>query len=78
MISTVEMFLEMLLISCQRFVFRRKPLPKKGSVHHNTGLFEMFVGGLTTCHTQYTLIEVYVFFFIYLIEQHYKFLLHTL
>ena len=31
----------------------------------------MIVGVLTTCHTQYTLI-------FYLIEQHSKFLLHTL
>ena len=31
----------------------------------------MIVGVLTTCHTQYTCIEVYVFF--YLIEKHPKF-----
>ena len=34
-----------------------------------TELFEMIVGVLTTCHTQYTF---------YSIEQHSKFLLHTL
>ena len=45
----------------------------------NTGLFEMIVGVLTTCHTQYCTLQiaVYVFFF-YLIEQHSKFLFHTL
>ena len=41
---------------------------------HSTGLFEMIVGVLTTCHTQYT----WVFFKFYLREQHSKFLLHTL
>jgi len=41
-----------------------------------TGLFEMTVGVLTTCHTQYTW-DSSIFFF-YLIEQHSKFLLHTL
>jgi len=41
-----------------------------------TGLFEMIVGVLTTCHTQYTWDRSIWFF--YLIEQHSKFLLHTL
>ena len=42
-----------------------------------TGLFEMIVGFLTTCHTQYTWGDrSYVFF--YLIAQHSKFLLHPL
>ena len=41
-----------------------------------TGLFEMILGGLTTCHTQYTWYRNICFF--YLIEQHFKFLLHTL
>ena len=36
----------------------------------------MFVGVLTTCHTQYTWHRSIYFF--YLIEQHSKFLLHTL
>ena len=38
---------------------------------HYTGLFEMIVGGLTTCHTQYT--GDRSMFFFYLIEQHSKF-----
>ena len=43
----------------------------------STGLFEMIVWVLTTCHTQYTSdSSIYVFF--YLIEQHSQFLLHTL
>ena len=41
-----------------------------------TGLFQMIVGVLTTCHTQYTWDRsIWIF---YLIEQHSKFLLHTL
>jgi len=40
----------------------------------NTGLFEMTVGVLTTCH----IVEIGVYVFFYLIEQHSKFLLHTL
>jgi hypothetical protein len=40
-------------------------------------LFEMIVGVLTTCHTQYTWDWDYMYFF-YLTEQHSKFLLHTL
>ena len=40
-----------------------------------TGLFEMIVGVLTTCHTQYTGDFVFIF---HLIEQHATFLLHTL
>jgi len=40
-----------------------------------TGLFEMIVGVLTTCHTQYTWDSSICVF--YLIEQHSKFLLHT-
>ena len=43
----------------------------------NTGLFEMIVGVLTTCHTQYTWDRTICIFF-YLIEQHSKLLLHTL
>ena len=43
----------------------------------NTGLFEMIVGVLTTCHTQYTSDSSICVFF-YLIEQHSKLLLHTL
>jgi len=42
----------------------------------STGLFKIIVGVLTNCHTQYLQIAVYVLF--YLIEQHSKFLLHTL
>ena len=42
----------------------------------NTGLLQMIVGVLTTCHTQYTLDRSICIF--YLIEQHSKFLLHTL
>ena len=42
----------------------------------STGLFEMIVGVLTTCHTQYTSDSSICVF--YLIEQHSKFLLHTL
>ena len=43
---------------------------------HYTGLFEMIVGVLTTCHTQYTWDSSICIF--YLIEQHSNFLLHTL
>ena len=56
--------------------------PTKASSHHpvrntiNTGLFEMIVGVLTTCHTQYTWDRSICIF--YLIEQHPEFLLHTL
>ena len=42
----------------------------------NTELFKMIVGVLTTCHTQYTWDRSICIF--YLIEQHSKFLLHTL
>jgi len=42
----------------------------------NTGLLEMIVGVLTTCRTQHTRDKSNVFF--YLIEQHSKFMLHTL
>ena len=45
-------------------------------VGKNTGLFEMIVGVLTTVIHNTLEIGVYVFF--YLIEQHSKFLLHTL
>jgi len=41
-----------------------------------TGLFEMIVGVLTTCYTQYTWDSSICIF--YLIEQHSTFLLHTL
>jgi len=41
-----------------------------------TGLLEMTVGVLTTCHTQYTSDSGMYFF--YSIEQHSQFLLHTL
>jgi len=44
---------------------------------YSTGLFEMIVGVLTTCHTQYTWDSSICIFF-YLIEQHSKFLLPTL
>ena len=40
------------------------------------GLFEMIVGVLTTYHKQYTWDRSICIF--YLIEQHYKFLLHIL
>jgi len=43
-----------------------------------TGLFKMIVGVLTTCHTQYTWDRNILYVFFYLIEQHSKFLLHTL
>ena len=43
----------------------------------STGLFEMIVGVLTTCHTQHTWDRSICISF-YLIEQHSKFLLHTL
>jgi len=46
------------------------------TVCDSTGLFEMIVGVLTTCHTQYTSDSSICIF--YLIEQHSKFLLHTL
>ena len=42
----------------------------------STGLFQMIVGVLTTCHTQYTSDSSICIF--YLIEQRSKFLLHTL
>jgi hypothetical protein len=41
-----------------------------------TGLFKIIVEVLTTCHTQYTWDSSTCIF--YLIEQHSKFLLHTL
>ena len=44
--------------------------------HECAGLFEMIVGVLTTCHAQYTWDRSICVF--YLIEQHSKFLLHTL
>jgi len=44
--------------------------------HTHTGLFEMIVGVLTTCHTQYTWDRSICNF--YLIEQHPKFLLRAL
>ena len=43
---------------------------------HCTGFFEMIVGVVTTCHTQYTWDRSICI--LYLIEQHSKFLLHTL
>ena len=43
----------------------------------STGLFEMIVRVLTTCHTQYTW-DSSIYVFLYLTEQHSKFLLHTL
>jgi len=46
------------------------------NIMHNKKLFKMIVGVLTTCHTQYTW-DRSICFFIYLIEQHSKFLLHT-
>ena len=42
----------------------------------STGLFEIIVWVLTTCHTQYTSDSSICIF--YLLEQHPKFLLHTL
>ena len=42
----------------------------------STGLFEIIVGVSTTCHTQYTSDSSICI--LYLIEQHSKFLLHTL
>ena len=42
----------------------------------STGLFEMIVGILTTCHKQYTSVSSICIF--YLTEQHSLFLLHTL
>jgi len=44
-------------------------------ISDSTGLFEMMVGVLTICLTQYTWDGIYVFF--YIIEQHSKFLLST-
>jgi len=49
----------------------------KSEPNSYTGLFEMIVGVLTTCHTQYTRDSSICIFF-YLIEQHSMFLLHTL
>jgi len=46
------------------------------NIHFSTGLFKMIVGVLTTCHTQYTWDRSICIF--YLIEQHSKFLWHTL
>ena len=46
-------------------------------IHTNTGSFVVIVGVLTTCHTKYTWDRSICVFF-YLIEQHSKFLLHTL
>ena len=47
------------------------------TVCDSTGLFEMIVGVLTTCHTQYTS-DSSICIFYYLTEQHSQFLLHTL
>jgi hypothetical protein len=47
----------------------------------NTGLFEMTVVVLTTCHTWDRSICIYIYIYIcifYVIKQHSKFLLHTL
>ena len=46
-------------------------------IYKYTGLFEMIVGVLTTCHTQYNGDRSICIFF-YLIEQHSKFLSHIL
>jgi len=46
------------------------------TLRDSTGLFEIIVGILTTCHTQYTWDRSICIF--YLIEQHSKLLLHTL
>jgi len=43
----------------------------------HTGLFEIIVGVLTTCHAQ-NVSDRRTCFFFYSIEQHPKFLLHTL
>jgi len=56
-------------------MFRALICPSSGA-RDCTGLFKMIVGVLTTCHTQYTWDRINVFF--HLIEQHSKFLLHTL
>ena len=48
----------------------------KNSPYYCTGLLKMIVGVLTTCHAQYTWDSSICIF--YLIEQHSKFLLHTL
>ena len=47
------------------------------TVCDSTGLFEMIVGVLTTCHTRYTSDSSICIFF-YLTEQHSQFMLHTL
>jgi hypothetical protein len=59
-------------ISCSCFPHLLQQL---AAILHYTGLLQMIVGDLTTCHTQYTW-DRSIFF--YLIEQHSKFLLHTL
>ena len=56
---------------------KRKTSKKQMHLLWNTGLFEMIVGVLTTCHTQCTWDRSICVFF-YLIEQHSKFLLLTL
>ena len=38
----------------------------------------MIVGVLTTCHAHYCTLEMGIYVFFYLIEQHTKFLLHTI
>jgi len=50
---------------------------KSACVFIYTGLFKMTVEVLTTCHTQYNSDSSICIFF-YLIEQHFKFFLHTL
>ena len=59
------------MVSCIRIFKSAWRFPRR-----STGLFEMIVGVLTTCHTQYTWDSSICTF--YLIEQHFNFLLHTL
>ena len=44
----------------------------------HTGLFKMIVRVLTTCHTQYCTLEIGVYVFFYLTEQHSQFFVRYL
>ena len=70
------MYLFYLMEQHSKFLLRTLQVLYMCTVCDYTGLFEMIVGILTTCHKQYTSdSSIYMF---YSIEQHSQFLLHTL
>jgi len=70
------MYLFYLMEQHSTFLLRTLQVLYMCTVCDYTGLFEMIVGILTTCHKQYTSdSSIYIF---YSIEQHSKFLLHIL